>query len=80
MVLLSCYFLYCVFAGDLESGPVLMDVTIDKCVYMFEWQTAAACVLSHSTGSNCKVFDKKAGNKLNDNSNVVILLSIFVSI
>ncbi|XP_067674216.1 cation-independent mannose-6-phosphate receptor-like isoform X2 [Haliotis asinina] len=47
--------------GDLESGPVLIQETDDKCMYEFEWHTAAACVLSKKKGSNCKVFDDDAG-------------------
>ncbi|XP_060069663.1 cation-independent mannose-6-phosphate receptor-like [Ylistrum balloti] len=47
--------------GDLESGPVLMDTSLDNCLYRFEWHTSAACVLGHWRGDNCHVFDKEAG-------------------
>ncbi|OWF52457.1 cation-independent mannose-6-phosphate receptor-like [Mizuhopecten yessoensis] len=47
--------------GDLESGPVLMDTSLDSCLYRFEWHTSAACVLGHWRGDNCHVFDKEAG-------------------
>ena len=47
--------------GDVESGPVLTQKTVDGCMFEFEWQTAAACSLSHKTGTNCKVFDDEAG-------------------
>jgi hypothetical protein len=54
-----CYFLY--FLGDLESGPVFLSHSLDECIYEFEWYTASACTLSHSTGDNCRVFDQVAG-------------------
>lgn len=47
--------------GDLDSAPVLLGVTSDKCVYELEWYTAAACVLSKTQGDNCKVEDPQAG-------------------
>ncbi|XP_076873911.1 cation-independent mannose-6-phosphate receptor isoform X2 [Brachyhypopomus gauderio] len=47
--------------GDMESPPALRSVSNDGCVYEFEWQTAAACVLSRATGDNCKVEDSTAG-------------------
>ncbi|XP_066532658.1 cation-independent mannose-6-phosphate receptor isoform X2 [Hoplias malabaricus] len=47
--------------GDRESPPVMRSVSGDGCVYEFEWQTAAACVLSTASGDNCKVEDTNAG-------------------
>ncbi|KAL7888463.1 hypothetical protein AOLI_G00034370 [Acnodon oligacanthus] len=47
--------------GDLESAPIMRSVSGDGCVYEFEWQTAAACVLSRANGDNCKVEDSYAG-------------------
>ena len=47
--------------GDLESGPVFLSHSLDECIYEFEWYTASACTLSHSTGDNCRVFDQVAG-------------------
>ena len=51
----------CLVAGDLESGPTLIRKSLDGCLFEFEWHTAAACVLSSTTGDDCKVFDKDAG-------------------
>uniref|UniRef100_I3KFD8 Insulin-like growth factor 2 receptor n=1 Tax=Oreochromis niloticus TaxID=8128 RepID=I3KFD8_ORENI len=36
--------------GDLDSAPVLLGVTSDKCVYELEWYTAAACVEDPQAG------------------------------
>ncbi|KAM4632802.1 LOW QUALITY PROTEIN: cation-independent mannose-6-phosphate receptor [Polymixia lowei] len=47
--------------GDLESAPLMRSVSSDGCMYEFEWYTAAACVLSKTTGDNCKVEDPQAG-------------------
>ncbi|KAI4887672.1 hypothetical protein NFI96_014869 [Prochilodus magdalenae] len=47
--------------GDLDSAPVMRSMSSDGCVYEFEWQTAAACVLSRAYGDNCKVEDSSAG-------------------
>lgn len=47
--------------GDLESAPVLMNFDSEKCLYEFEWHTAAACVLSKTEGDNCRVSDTLAG-------------------
>uniref|UniRef100_A0A8B9KQH5 Insulin-like growth factor 2 receptor n=1 Tax=Astyanax mexicanus TaxID=7994 RepID=A0A8B9KQH5_ASTMX len=47
--------------GDVESAPIMRSVSVDGCVYEFEWQTAAACVLSRASGDNCKVEDSTAG-------------------
>ncbi|XP_072265418.1 cation-independent mannose-6-phosphate receptor [Pyxicephalus adspersus] len=45
--------------GNLESPPVLKHS--DGCLYDFEWNTAAACVLSKTEGDNCRVSDSHAG-------------------
>ncbi|XP_076077705.1 cation-independent mannose-6-phosphate receptor-like [Mytilus galloprovincialis] len=47
--------------GDLESGPVFIRSSLDECIYEFEWYTASACIQLHSTGDQCRVFDKQAG-------------------
>ncbi|XP_056014073.1 cation-independent mannose-6-phosphate receptor-like [Ostrea edulis] len=47
--------------GDMDSGPVLLRRSLDECIYEFEWQTAAACVLSRETGSECKVYNPDLG-------------------
>ncbi|KAL4649143.1 cation-independent mannose-6-phosphate receptor [Arapaima gigas] len=47
--------------GDLESPPVLRRVSADGCDYEFEWNTAAACVLSKTEGDDCRVSDPQAG-------------------
>uniref|UniRef100_A0A4W4G3A2 Insulin-like growth factor 2 receptor n=1 Tax=Electrophorus electricus TaxID=8005 RepID=A0A4W4G3A2_ELEEL len=47
--------------GDMEGVPILRSVSSDGCVYEFEWQTAAACVLTRANGDNCKVEDATAG-------------------
>lgn len=47
--------------GDMDSGPVFLRRSLDECVYEFEWQTAAACVLSRETGSGCKVYNEDLG-------------------
>lgn len=47
--------------GDVESAPVLRSISGDGCLYEFEWQTAAACVLSRVNGDDCKVEDSTAG-------------------
>uniref|UniRef100_A0A8C4YSS2 Insulin like growth factor 2 receptor n=1 Tax=Gopherus evgoodei TaxID=1825980 RepID=A0A8C4YSS2_9SAUR len=46
--------------GDLESAPVF-NLENDECLYVFEWYTAAACVLSKTEGDNCRVSDAQAG-------------------
>ncbi|XP_018421109.1 PREDICTED: cation-independent mannose-6-phosphate receptor [Nanorana parkeri] len=45
--------------GNLESPPILKQS--DSCLYEFEWNTAAACVLSKTEGDNCRVSDSHAG-------------------
>ncbi|XP_068088128.1 cation-independent mannose-6-phosphate receptor [Hyperolius riggenbachi] len=45
--------------GNLESPPVL--TYSDDCQYEFEWNTAAACVLSRTEGDNCRVINSQAG-------------------
>ncbi|CAI9545139.1 unnamed protein product, partial [Staurois parvus] len=45
--------------GNLESPPILKHS--DDCLYEFEWNTAAACVLSKTEGDNCRVSDSHAG-------------------
>nr|XP_006818196.1 PREDICTED: cation-independent mannose-6-phosphate receptor-like [Saccoglossus kowalevskii] len=45
--------------GDLESGPTL--IRKNKCLYEFEWHTAAACPLGKRKGDHCKVVDDEAG-------------------
>ena len=54
---------YCigVILGDMDSGPVFLRKSLDECVYEFEWQTAAACVLSRETGTGCKVYNEDLG-------------------
>lgn len=47
--------------GDLEGGPSLIHVSDDRCNYIFQWHTAAACILGHYKGTNCKVYDSDAG-------------------
>ncbi|XP_072542274.1 cation-independent mannose-6-phosphate receptor [Salminus brasiliensis] len=47
--------------GDIESAPIMRSVSVDGCIYEFEWQTAAACVLSRASGDDCKVEDSNAG-------------------
>ncbi|XP_062610067.1 cation-independent mannose-6-phosphate receptor-like [Saccostrea cucullata] len=47
--------------GDMDSGPVLLRRSLDECIYEFEWQTAAACVLSRETGSGCMVYNEELG-------------------
>uniref|UniRef100_A0A8C5Q086 Insulin like growth factor 2 receptor n=1 Tax=Leptobrachium leishanense TaxID=445787 RepID=A0A8C5Q086_9ANUR len=47
--------------GDLESPPILKRIAQEGCLYEFEWHTAAACVLSKTEGSNCRVYDPQAG-------------------
>ncbi|KAL5011151.1 hypothetical protein ScPMuIL_013456 [Solemya velum] len=47
--------------GDLESGPTLSRLSEDECVYEIEWHTAAACVLGHTKGTNCRVSDDESG-------------------
>ena len=51
------------FLGDLQSGPIFLDSSVDGCVYRFEWHTAAACPLSRTTGTQCHVSDVAAGRK-----------------
>lgn len=51
--------------GDMDSGPVFLRRSLDECVYEFEWQTSAACVLSRETGSGCKVYNEDLGRSLN---------------
>lgn len=45
--------------GNLESPPILKHS--DDCLYEFEWNTAAACVLSKTEGDNCRVSDPHVG-------------------
>ncbi|CAM5101789.1 unnamed protein product [Eretmochelys imbricata] len=45
--------------GDLESAPVF-NLESGECLYVFEWYTAAACVLSKTEGDNCRVSDAQA--------------------
>ncbi|XP_075719002.1 cation-independent mannose-6-phosphate receptor [Rhinoderma darwinii] len=45
--------------GNRESPPVLKSV--EDCYYEFEWNTAAACVVSRTEGDNCTVADPQAG-------------------
>ena len=47
----------------MESEPTLVRESQDlsRCIYEFEWHTAAACVLSKKTGTDCKVFDDDQG-------------------
>lgn len=47
--------------GDMDSPPVMRSVSSDGCVYEFEWQTAAACVLTRAKGDDCKVENSTAG-------------------
>ncbi|XP_078698219.1 cation-independent mannose-6-phosphate receptor-like isoform X2 [Branchiostoma floridae x Branchiostoma belcheri] len=47
--------------GDLESAPVLLRRSDEKCLYEFEWHTAAACPLGRKSGYDCRVFDDDAG-------------------
>lgn len=47
--------------GDMDSAPVMRSVSSDGCVYEFEWQTAAACVLTRTKGGDCKVENSTAG-------------------
>ncbi|KAM4694239.1 cation-independent mannose-6-phosphate receptor [Discoglossus pictus] len=46
--------------GQLEEPPKLTNADEDGCVFDFEWQTAAACVLSKTEGDNCKVSDPQS--------------------
>ncbi|KAB5540056.1 hypothetical protein PHYPO_G00096970 [Pangasianodon hypophthalmus] len=47
--------------GDMDSAPIMRSVSGDGCVYEFEWQTAAACVLTRTKGDDCKVENSTAG-------------------
>ncbi|KAM8945507.1 cation-independent mannose-6-phosphate receptor [Pelodytes ibericus] len=47
--------------GDLESPPILKSTDRDGCLYEFEWNTAAACVLYKAEGADCRVSDSQAG-------------------
>ncbi|KAG7250308.1 hypothetical protein CRUP_027024, partial [Coryphaenoides rupestris] len=47
--------------SDLERAPMVRSISSDGCVYELEWYTAAACVLSHTEGVDCKVEDAEAG-------------------
>ncbi|XP_017311659.1 cation-independent mannose-6-phosphate receptor isoform X1 [Ictalurus punctatus] len=47
--------------GDMDSAPIMRSVSSDGCVYEFEWQTAAACVLTRTKGEDCKVEKSTAG-------------------
>ncbi|KAK7107906.1 cation-independent mannose-6-phosphate receptor-like isoform X2 [Littorina saxatilis] len=47
--------------GALESGPALIEKSLDGCMYRFEWYTAAACPMSHQHGKDCTVVDEQAG-------------------
>lgn len=49
--------------GDMNSAPVMRSVSADSCVYEFEWQTAAACVLTRTKGDDCKVENSTAGRE-----------------
>lgn len=64
-----------IYTGDMDSGPVFLRRSLDECVYEFEWQTAAACVLSRETGSGCKVYNEDLG-KSPDGSSVNTLCCI----
>ncbi|KAM5165693.1 cation-independent mannose-6-phosphate receptor [Mantella aurantiaca] len=63
--------------GNLESPPILKHS--DSCLYEFEWNTAAACVLSKTEGDDCRVSDSHAGfyfdlsplTKKNESYNIV---------
>lgn len=67
-----------IYTGDMDSGPVFLRRSLDECVYEFEWQTAAACVLSRETGSGCKVYNEDLGKSL-DGSSVNTLCCIHCS-
>lgn len=56
----NCWYNICI-SGDLQSGPVLLRHSLNKCIYEFEWHTAAACVLAEKLGTNCKVYDDDLG-------------------
>ncbi|XP_069811536.1 cation-independent mannose-6-phosphate receptor [Dendropsophus ebraccatus] len=45
--------------GNRESPPVLKSA--EDCNYEFEWNTAAACVVSRTEGDGCTVADPEAG-------------------
>ncbi|KAM4042759.1 cation-independent mannose-6-phosphate receptor [Anomaloglossus baeobatrachus] len=45
--------------GNRESPPILTN--FEDCYYAFEWNTAAACVLSKTEGDHCTVADPQAG-------------------
>ncbi|XP_075123765.1 cation-independent mannose-6-phosphate receptor isoform X2 [Leptodactylus fuscus] len=45
--------------GNRESPPILKSA--DDCYYEFEWNTAAACVVSKKEGDKCTVADPQAG-------------------
>ncbi|XP_060722164.1 cation-independent mannose-6-phosphate receptor [Tachysurus vachellii] len=47
--------------GDMDSPPAMRSVSSDGCVYEFEWQTAAACVLTRANGDDCKVENSTSG-------------------
>ncbi|KAI5090811.1 cation-independent mannose-6-phosphate receptor precursor [Silurus meridionalis] len=47
--------------GDMDSPPIMRSVSSDGCIYEFEWQTAAACVLTRTKGDDCKVENSTAG-------------------
>ncbi|XP_069625297.1 cation-independent mannose-6-phosphate receptor [Ranitomeya imitator] len=45
--------------GNHESPPILKS--FEDCYYAFEWNTAAACVVSRTEGDDCTVADPQAG-------------------
>ncbi|XP_044144786.1 cation-independent mannose-6-phosphate receptor isoform X2 [Bufo gargarizans] len=45
--------------GNRESPPVLKSA--EECYYEFEWNTAAACIVSRTEGDDCTVSDPQAG-------------------
>ncbi|GFN80696.1 cation-independent mannose-6-phosphate receptor-like protein, partial [Plakobranchus ocellatus] len=47
--------------GNLDSAPRLVHRTENGCYHEIEWHTSAACVLSHKTGTDCKVYDDALG-------------------
>lgn len=48
--------LYCT-PGDFTSEPLVVNVSPDASEYSFEWDTGAACPLSVSKGTDCRVYD-----------------------
>lgn len=47
--------------GNTESAPRLIHRSEDDCYHEIEWHTAAACVVSRKTGTDCKVYDDELG-------------------